>query len=135
MQGYSRGVGTLTLEIPRGASGRQGERGLGMAEETDWRWVGLPPLDPSTALRVSGPSWGWIDAPPKADFQHGASVTRTGSGMIRQRRTGSHRGKEGYWGRTVTFMAPVDLSRAVSKASVTEVRGYWWVCMKPTSEE
>ena len=93
-----------------------------------------PPLDPSTVLRMSGPSWGWINAPPKADFQHGASVTRTGSGMIRQRRTGPLGGL-GYLVRTVTFMAPVDLSRAVWKASVTEVNGYWWVCMKPTSEE
>ena len=32
-------------------------------------------------------------------------------------------------------MEPVDLSRAVWKASVTEVNGYWWVCMKATSEE
>ena len=37
---------------------------------------GDPPLDPSTLLPpqriydvVSGPSWGWIHAPPKADFQ------------------------------------------------------------------
>ena len=62
------------------------------------------------------------------------------AGMIRLGRTGSPRGEGGvgtgpYCGRTVTFMAPVDLSRAVSKASVTELRGYWWVCMKPTSEE
>ena len=33
----------------------------------------IPPLDPSTLLRVGGPAWGWIPAlggwndPPKAD--------------------------------------------------------------------
>ena len=55
-----RGSSGLTLQIPRGASEWSGSWGLGMAKETDWRGMGLPPLNPSTGLRVSGPAEGWI---------------------------------------------------------------------------
>ena len=39
-----------------------GEKGVGWVGRgvTDWWGVGRPPLDPSTVLRVSGPSLGRI---------------------------------------------------------------------------
>ena len=39
------------------------------------------PLDPSTLLRVSGPSWGWIRASAHAKGALAASSTGSGGGM------------------------------------------------------
>ena len=39
------------------------------------------PLDPSTLLRVSGPSWGWIHASAHAKGALAASSTGSGGGM------------------------------------------------------
>ena len=124
-------------------------RGLGMtgkdvewwkAGVSGWQGVGHPPLDPSTPLRMSGPTLGdhphpptsrgqalalsrsargglsarrtprrifdifdpsrergldtpphtggWIHAPPKADFQHGALAAGPGAGMTERERSG-----------------------------------------------
>ena len=42
------------------------------------------PLDPSTLLRVSGPSWGWIRASAHAKGALAASSTGSGGGMTRE---------------------------------------------------
>ena len=55
-----RDVCGQVLDSSRGL-GMTGERGGGAgAGVTDWQNVGRPPLDPSTVLRVSGPSLGRI---------------------------------------------------------------------------
>ena len=63
---------------------RRNDGGAGVGASIDcvyWAGACPLPLDPSTLLRVSGPSWGWIRASAHAKGALAASSTGSGGGM------------------------------------------------------
>ena len=68
---------------PARGGGNTGEKGVGWRRVTTMgcHYGAAPPLDPSTRLRVSGPTWGWIHALAHATGALTASLTGLGGGM------------------------------------------------------